>query len=189
MSHILFNIHFAIPLLIVSDSRCSTTLWAVFSFYEALHLKYWRVGISDFMDTSSIIHKSFILKLKALSLNVFYKSFMGIEGHLWTIHKVTRRSILYEVFGPLNLDFDFFIQKNCTFECFESVMGKSASMNFFFFCGHWCRSPRWLKSPSRLLNIWSWKYLRVYQMSSPLIFIYILFLVWCDNSLTKTGDQ
>lgn len=48
--------------------------------------------------------------------------------------KVTRRSILYEDFGPLTLDFDFssFKKKNCIFECFESVMGKSASMNFLF---------------------------------------------------------
>lgn len=38
--HSLSNIHFAILLLIVSDSRCGTTLWAVFTFYEALHVKY-----------------------------------------------------------------------------------------------------------------------------------------------------
>lgn len=58
---------------------------------------------------------------------------MGIEGHLWTIRKVTR-SILYEVFGPLTLDFDFssFKKKKGIFECFESVMGKSASVNFLF---------------------------------------------------------
>lgn len=65
------------------------------------------MGISDFIDTSSIIRKSLILKLKALSLNAFYKSFMGTEGRLWTISEITGRSILYEIFGPLTLDFDF----------------------------------------------------------------------------------
>lgn len=46
---------------------------------------------------------------------------------------MTGRSILYEVFGPLTLDFDFSSFKiNDTFECFESVMGKSASVNFLF---------------------------------------------------------
>lgn len=58
---------------------------------------------------------------------------MGLEGHLWIICKVTERSILYEVFGPLILDFDFSsFKKNDIFECFESMMGKSASMNFLF---------------------------------------------------------
>ena len=56
--------------------------------------------------------------------------------------------------------------------------GGKISYNEFSLSGHWGRSPRWLKPPSRLLNTWSWKYLRVYQMSSTLIFIYILFLVW-----------
>lgn len=32
---------------------------------------------------------------------------MGIDGHLWTICEMTGRSILYEIFGPLTLDFDF----------------------------------------------------------------------------------
>lgn len=46
---------------------------------------------------------------------------------------MTERSILYEVFGPLILDFDFSsFKKNDIFECFESMMGKSASMNFLF---------------------------------------------------------
>ena len=59
---------------------------------------------------------------------------MGIGGHLWTICKATGRSILYIGFGPLTLDFDFAVlkKKYDTFECFESVMGKSASMNFLF---------------------------------------------------------
>lgn len=45
---------------------------------------------------------------------------------------MTERSILYEVFGPLILDFDFSSFKKIIFECFESMMGKSASMNFLF---------------------------------------------------------
>lgn len=57
----------------------------------------------------SIIHKSFILKLKALSLNVFHKSSVGIEGPLCTLFEVTGCRRLYEVVGPLTLDFDFFL--------------------------------------------------------------------------------
>lgn len=58
---------------------------------------------------------------------------MGIEGHLCTICEGTGRSILYEVFGPLTLDFYFSsFKKNDTFEGFHSMMGKSASVNFLF---------------------------------------------------------
>jgi hypothetical protein len=57
---------------------------------------------------------------------------MGLASHLCTICEVTVRSILYEVFGPLTLAFDFSSFKNDTFECFEAVMVKAASMYFVF---------------------------------------------------------
>lgn len=69
------------------------------------------------------------------------------------------------------------------------VWREKISLNEFSVCGHWGRSPRCLKSPSRLLNIWSKKYLRVYQMSSALTLFIFFFWYGCDYSLNKTADR